>query len=175
MILPLALAAALVGTQDEWPIGQEREVDEGVYMQVVAARDGWRVWRVEARGGAECLAIKAARGLSPPVPLGFRWVMSREAPALLIKRGPFGIGFTYSWQASYFEDVTAQYRLESERFWRYGDFRAAGIGEQPIEVNLTSYQYPAIRVGRAEDTGTIDLAGMSWAQGEVRQCRAVTQ
>lgn len=170
----LALGAT-VALPQEWPLGLEREVDAGIYMQAVAEDHGWRVWRVETKDGIRCKAVKPAEGQSAPVPLGTGSALFGATPFLSVSRGMFGEPYWYSWNARYSGRVSVKYRKPGERFWTEPgplDFNGAAIGEGPIEVVVTSWRYPALLSGHSEEAATLDLAGVEWAQAEVTRCDA---
>jgi hypothetical protein len=156
-----------------WPIGVEREVDEGVYMQVVAVEQGWRIWRSETKGGVSCKAVKSARGRPHPEPVGVSWMMFNGTPFLEISWNRYGAKFSYGWSTVHYDRIRLSYRAPGERFWedRNDDgFNADEVGEKLIELTITSYEYGAILVGRAEETAAFDLAGLNWAKAEVLKC-----
>jgi hypothetical protein len=90
----LATTAGQTGAQ--WPVGVEREVDEGVYMRVAAAEQGWRIWRIETRDGIRCQAVKSARGRPHPVPVGVGSAFYGGTPYLMVSRSYRGDGFASS-------------------------------------------------------------------------------
>ena len=62
-VIGLVTATQLsAGVYTNWPIGVEREVDEGVYMRLLSVSDGWRIWRIETKDDVDCRAIKSAIG-----------------------------------------------------------------------------------------------------------------
>lgn len=155
----------------DWPIGTEREVEAGVYMQVVASESGWRVWRTEQRSGVSCKAVKSAAGRPHPRPIGVGDALFTGTPYLTI--GLYQDRFTYRWSARHLGKVRVKYRTPGDRFWEEGaevNFPANVIGERPIEIEVTSWEYPAIYEGYSEEAATFDLAGLAWAQEQVRVC-----
>jgi hypothetical protein len=174
MIALAALSLAALFPQ-EWPVGVEREVDEGFYMQVFAADHGWRVWRTENRNGVFCKAIKPASGRSDPVPVGVANLMSRETPFVEVSWTPVLNTFHYEWGATHYGGVRGKYRVPGERFWEdsfHGDIDLRPAAGKTIEVVVESYRYPELGVGRAEESGTVDLVGLEWALAEVIRCGA---
>jgi hypothetical protein len=198
MIESLFAAALLAQVPPQWPIGTEREVDEGVYMQVAEVEQGWRIWRIETKDGVRCQAVKSARGQPHPAPLGVGSAYFGGTPYLVVvaARHDDGLsyrprrswdggqtspqqmaGFHYFWHARHHGGVRLKYRLIGERFWTEPgplEFDATAVGERPIEVVVTSWEYPAIFVGHSEETGVLDLIGLVWAQEQLRSCETVT-
>ena len=143
MIALVVAAAALA--QQAWPIGVEREVDEGVYMSVVAAEQGWRVWKIETATGTDCRAYKSAQGRRHPVPAGYRSMMAREGTPFLEIRWNEGLGRYYAeWNTVNYVGST-KYRVPSERFWTEGD-------PDPATVTGTGWALQRVRECR-EDLG----------------------
>lgn len=174
MIATLAAFVGLTTGRQDWPIGVDREVDEGFYMQVFAADQGWRIWRTENRNGVFCTAIKPADGLDHPEPVGVISLMTGGTPNVQISLSHDRRQFLYDWGATHYQGVTGKYRVPGARFWEdqlSGRLDLEPGAEQTIEVLVESYRYPAIRQGRAEETGTINLVGMGWAQSELRRCQ----
>lgn len=170
-----ALAVALVAQETRWPIGTEREVDEGVYMQVVASDHGWRIWRSETRAGVDCKAVKSARGRPHPIPIGVASMLFRGTPFLEVGWSNPSQKFSYTWRTVHLGSVRFKARVPGSRFWEEGrgyEFDPAAFGESGIEVVLTSWEYPEIYIGHAEESATFDLAGLSWAQEQVVLCAA---
>lgn len=161
------------GAAQQWPIGVEREVAPGTYMQVIATSQGWRVWRSESVSGATCKAVKSARSRPHPVPIGLNALMGQGTPFVEITRPWSSSEFDYKWSARHSGDVEVQYRTIGARFWETADyfsFDAATIGEQPVELLVESWEYPEIGVGRVEERAIFDFAGLGWAQEQVLQC-----
>lgn len=172
----IAATGALTQPQAQWAIGSEREVDEGVYMQVVASDQGWRVWKIETRTGVQCKAVKSAVGRPHPVPVGVSSMMARGTPFLEVLWRDDEHGFSYSWGTEHYGKVRVKYRPVGARFWEERnnfDFDADDLAEQRLEVQLTSWEYPAILVGYAEEDAIFDLSGLEWAKGQVADCEGV--
>jgi hypothetical protein len=163
---------------DNWPIGKEREVDEGTYMQVVAANMGWRIWRIETKSGVDCKAVKSAKGQVHPEPLGVSSGMFKGKPFLEIwhNKTPsqfFPEKFTYRWWTTHSGSVRIKYRTPGSKFWEERTqvkFNADGIVEQQFEIVLTSWEYPELYEGFAEQKGIFDFTGLSWAKSQVVIC-----
>lgn len=164
---------------DNWPIGKEREVDEGTYMQVVAANMGWRIWRIETESGVFCKAVKSAKGQVHPEPLGVSDAMFKGKPFLEIwpnnKDGSlfFPGKFRYGWRTTYSGNVRIKYRTPGSKFWEERtqvQFNADGMVEQQFEIVLTSWEYPELYEGLAEQKGIFDFSGLSWAKSQVVIC-----
>jgi len=156
-----------------WPIGTEREVDEGTYMQVLASQDGWRIWRTETSAGVYCRAVKSARGRPHPIPLGFHSALFRGTPFLEIGWNSYSSEMDFYWRTTYLGNVEIKYRQPGARFWEHRDnatFDPHETGENVIDVVLESWEYPELLVGKAEETATFDLDGLGWAEAEVAAC-----
>src|SRR5262245_18557212 len=80
-----------------WPIGQEREVDEGVYFTLLSSSNGWRIWKLETRSGLDCRAVKSAVGRPHPVPAGAGAVFTHGTPFIQIMKG-LGSAYQFSWE-----------------------------------------------------------------------------
>lgn len=171
MIAYFAWLALALPQEVSWPIGVEREVDTGVYMQVVSQQSGWRIWRIERRAGVSCQAVKSAKGRPHPIPVGVDSMMFRGTPFLTVSHPTKD--FSYRWQAAHYGNVRVQYRLPGARFWEEGAervFPAEEIGEREIELAVRSWEYPAIYEGLVEESAVFDLAGLDWARTQVLAC-----
>ncbi len=172
----LAISSAFVSTEasaQQWSVGIEREVDQGTYMKLVAADAGWRVWRIETRSEATCKAVKSARGRPHPAPLGLNAVMTGGTPFVEVARPWSRSQFSYNWHGRYSGFADVRYRPLGARFWESSSslkFDASSIGEQPIEVAVETWEYPAISVGVIEEEAVFDFAGLAWAQQQVMEC-----
>jgi hypothetical protein len=164
--------SALPAVYTKWSIGMEREVAEGVYMKLVAVSDGWRIWRIETRNDVDCRAIKSAIGRPHPIPAGAGAVFMLGTPFLMIMKGHKS-PYSFSWETTHWGDVEGQYRLAGEKFWSPLKERSDDLSQfdgKTLEISLTSYEYPAVNVGFAKETGKIDLMGMGAAIASVDQC-----
>lgn len=173
-----ALVAAVYVQQTNWPIGVEREVDEGVYMQVVAEQQGWRVWRSESRNGVICKAVKSAKGKPHPVPVGVMTMLHGGTPFLNVTVTRHGSSnrpqYAYSWRARHYGKVSVKMRAVGARF--YDDVEPTIIdGKRPSEgiyqVSVTSWEYPEILIGHVEETVEFDMTGIGWAEEQVLECQ----
>ncbi len=177
----MAAAAALgvatsvsAGVYTNWPIGVEREVDEGVYMKVIEVSQGWRIWRIETRNDVDCRAIKSAIGRSHPIPLGAGAVFGMGTPFLQIYKG-YKTPHTFAWETRHWGKVKIQYRRPGEKFWTQAEPLVDDLTQfdgQKLEISLTSWEYPDILVGFAKETGVIDLSGMAAAIEAIDKCNA---
>lgn len=164
------LALALVQPQTAWAVGVEREVDEGVYMRVVAAEQGWRVWRIETRDAVDCRAYKSAQGRRHPVPVGVGSMMARSGTPFLEVFWSEPLNRFYSeWHAVHYRG-RVKYRTPNERFWEESAPNPNTAEERVVEVVADSWEYPEILVGHAEEQATFDLAGLRWARTAVKEC-----
>lgn len=174
----LLLSALTASQQTQWPEGIEREVDEGVYMQVADSQHGWRVWRTESRNGVVCKAVKSARGREHPIPVGVGPLLFRGTPFLEIHGSRHGFSgreiFSYDWTTRHYGRVAVKYRIAGERFYEEksnGEFSASGLTEGSYDVVLISWEYPALNIGRAEEAAIFDMTGREWAEQRVLQCQ----
>jgi hypothetical protein len=167
-------AAPLVA--QSWPVGVEREVDEGVYMKVVAVQSGWRIWRSETKSGVACKAVKSAKGRPHPEPVGVSWAMWNGTPFLEVTWSDYFKKIQYNWKTVHYGRVKMSYRKPGDRFWTdatNSTFDPASVGESTIELTISSWEYPEILVGRAEEEALFELSGLGWAQEQVRSCQGV--
>lgn len=173
-MLVFALAAVLTVTpQQAWAVGTEREVDEGVYMKVVASEQGWRVWRIETRNGVDCRAYKSAQGRRHPVPVGVNSMMARSGtPFLEVYWVPALSRYFSEWHTVHYGGVRSKYRLPGARFWEETAPDPSTVAEGSVEVVLTSWEYPEILVGHSEERATFDFTGIKWAMETVQACNA---
>lgn len=168
-----ALALFLAPLPQAWAVGTEREVDEGVYMQIVAAERGWRVWRIETAGGVDCRAYKSAQGRPHPVPVGVKSMMARTGTPFLEVYWSKGLNKFYSeWHAVHYRG-RATYRTPGDRFWEEDSPDPTAVTERVVEVVMKSWEYPEILVGYAEERARFDLSGIRWAQEAVQTCNEV--
>jgi len=172
-MIAAAVALALSFAQPQaWTVGTEREVDEGVYMKIVAAEQGWRVWRIETRGGVDCRAYKSAQGRRHPVPVGVGSMMARTGTPFLEVYWYPALEKTYSeWHAVHYRG-RAKYRTPTDRFWEEGAPDPEAVEERIVDVVMTSWEYPELLIGHAEERAKFDLAGIRWAVEAVHSCNA---
>jgi hypothetical protein len=180
MLLAVACACGSSATAS-WPIGVEREVDEGFYMQVVAVNADWKIWRIETKSTVSCKAVKSAKGREHPKPVGFMSSLHTGTPFLEIglkrkrkvSKNLSSVSFNYTWRTQFYNDIEIKYRIAGLKFWETRSnltFNADEIGEQEFEVAVVSWEYPALYVGRVEEKATFDLAGLSWAKSQIITC-----
>lgn len=175
-LLACAWAWSPLAAVESWPNGTEREVDEGTYMKVVATKLGWRIWRIETKSGVDCKAVKSAIGRSHPEPIGVSSIMFKGKPFLEIWWDNYSSKFTYHWWTVHYGDVEVKYRTAGSKFWEErnnGTFDADEIGEQQFELAISSWEYPELALGRAEEKAMFDLAGLPWAQTQMKICEGI--
>jgi hypothetical protein len=103
-------------------------------------------------------------------------MMFNGTPFLEIWWSDYGSKFTYRWFTVHFGRVSVKYRTPGAKFWEErtnANFDATEIGEQQIELVASSWEYPELIIGHAEEKATFDLAGLTWAQSQVRSCEGV--
>ena len=167
-------ASASAGVYSNWPIGLEREVDEGVYMKVISVQDGWRIWRIETKNDVDCRAIKSSIGRSHPIPMGAGAVFGMGTPFLQILKG-YNSPHSFNWETTHWGKVKIQYRRSGEKFWTHADATVDDLTQfdgQTLEVSLTSWEYPEILEGYSKETGVIDLRGMGRAIQAIDACNS---
>lgn len=168
----IAIAPIQEPGQDQrwtWHIGEEREVDEGAYVRLVEELGGWRIWRVEFKTGVQCRASRGIAGSLGPVPGPGALFISPEpyAFSMVSKNGRVSHFLEGRWRGG-----RAEYRLKGQRFWTEFVFSTdltALDGEQ-VDVHVDSWRYPAIRVGHADQRGTVDFAGYKAALAAALKC-----
>ncbi|GBF56417.1 hypothetical protein PbB2_00073 [Candidatus Phycosocius bacilliformis] len=169
----------LLHASSPWVIGQEREVDQGIYMTFQSEQDGWRIWRIDTKAGVECKAAKSAIGRPHATPLGYKDVLDGPAPrteisAYMTFAIPYGppaeLRLAQDWFGTYRSGET-QFRGVGERFFRSMDeLQTNRKGLKIIEVNNVSWEYPALHLGMSEINAQFDLTGIDWAEAQVLAC-----
>lgn len=184
MIAMFAAAATALFLQGSsaWAVGQEREVDQGVYMTLQAEQDGWRLWRIETASGVECRAAKSAVGQGHAAPAGYEEHLDGPVPRTEISAfvmptygltPPAGPQVSQDWYGTHGFGTT-QFRAPGDRFFRpIESLRTHRSGLTLIEINNVSYEYPRIYHGRSELNATFDLTGIEWAEAQVLACYAM--
>lgn len=173
----LGMGSPIQAQTSAWTFGQEREVDEGVYMTLLETFSGWRLWKIETRSGVECRAIKSAVGRPHPIPVGAGAVFYRGTPFLQIMPG-YREPFRFSWETVHWGKVKVQFREQGEKFWESLEPNSNDLTHldgKKIEIHLTSWEYPEILVGFAEEKAVIDLSGMSQAMSKIDECLGRTK
>lgn len=175
MLISSALAVSLSLLAQNWSVGVEREVSAGTYMQIVSAQHGWRVWRIETRSGVQCKAFKSSQGRPHPVPVGVGSMMDRRGtPFLEVFFSDVTEKFYSEWHAVHYRG-RAKYRSLGARFWEEGALDPTSATEEVVEVIMTSWEYPEILVGHAEERARMDLTGLRWAVEQVKSCQSDAQ
>jgi TonB family protein len=83
--------------------------------------------------------------------------------------------WSYNWSTVHSGNVRVQVRLPGERFWtEWGssDMDLNLFNETAVEVVATSWEYPALYLGRVEQRAVFDLVGMTWAKEQLSQYAA---
>ena len=164
---PVALSASIPVRQN-WAVGEEREVDEGIYFKLIKVEKGWRLWRLETRGGIECRAVKSARGKVHPIPIGAGAMFGFGEPYITIwkHRGKL----LYSWKGVDFDNSMVQIRRAAAKFWDTDEGDEVFADSDVVEVNISSWEYPDVRVGYHETKGVLDFTGWSEMRTAVDEC-----
>ncbi|WP_143276014.1 hypothetical protein [Brevundimonas diminuta] len=176
MIAATIIAIAL--QTSDWPLGREREVDEGLYMKVIDQNNGWRIWQSESQNGTICKAVKSARDRPHPIPVGVGTGLFRGTPFLEIHVQRHGFSgrpiYSYNWRTAHYGKVEIEYRLIGDRFYtksNNGSFDGDSVDQSSYEITLTSFEYPAILRGRAEEKAVFDFEGLEWARTRTLECQ----
>lgn len=167
-----------------WHVGEEREIDAGLYMTLVSEISGWRIWREEGSGGKNCVAVKPANGVRQPTPLS-SYMFHGGYPAIAVSETTVMGNKRIDWQllGAYYQPQTQEFRNKGDRFYVHRpDLFASSsewdriltYGDRAIEVHVGSWRYPAISVGFSEQYGIIDLSGLSKAVEAMKACNAAS-
>lgn len=172
-IFAAAFCSLAAAPGHHWNIGQEREVDEGVYATLLTQKQGWWVWKFEDAEHTDCTAVKSARG-TPAVPMGVADYIAAAAPYLQVSQ--YGWSNTpdqESWTlgGKWAGRADTKFRLPGERFWKSGS-ELAPSDAKVLEVDVTTYEYPSVYVGRSEDHGFISLSGLGAIRPALQKCAA---
>lgn len=174
-LLFAAFAAATAAQAfQSWPVGVEREVDEGVYMKVIAVENGWRLWRTETRSSVDCMAVKSAAGRPHPVPIGVGGALHRGTPYLQVYRSYDGT-VRHAWHGRYYGRVRAKVRRPGERFWNELDGARGDMTPydgETIEVVVSSWEYPEVLVGHSEEVANFSMEGLTSMEERMLACEA---
>lgn len=172
-LAPVAANAAPVSRA--WAVGQEREVDPGVYARLVAQRLGWTLWRFETQHDFSCHLVRQVAGSPQPHPLGVGEVLYNGSAFLeVVYYAEAGASMHVSYQLNgrYGSGATREYRRLGARF--FGEMSFEGnllpFDGQVIEVHVVSWEYPASHVGMSDETGLINLTGLREMDEAARAC-----
>lgn len=171
MLAPSTAEAASIITAP-WRIGDEREVDDGIYFRLISSEQGWRLWRIETRDDIECRAVKSAVGKLHPIPLGVGALFYSGdpfIPYIVLYRAYTGT-LSYSWKGRHLETKRVRFRKTGDRFWEDDNGRVAHQDGARLEVNVGSWEYPELMVGWNESRGVIDLSGWGEMARRVMDC-----
>ncbi|TCM43058.1 hypothetical protein [Novosphingobium sp. ST904] len=159
---------AAIPVGQRWSIGEEREVDEGIYFKLLRVENGWRLWRIETRSSVECRAVKSARGKVHPFPIGAGTMFGFGEPYITIWKHQGGV--LYYWKGADFENSMVQIRREGAKFWDIDKGDEAFSDSDLVEVNVSSWEYPAVRFGYHETRGVLDFTGWAAMRQAVDDC-----
>lgn len=168
LLIATTAVSAAIPVRQQWKVGDEREVDEGIYFRLLRVESGWRLWRIETRGSVECRAVKSARGKVHPFPIGAGAMFGFGEPYITIwkHRGEL----RYFWKGVDFENSMVQLRRQDAKFWDTDNGEQVFNDSDVVEVNISSWEYPAVRVGYHETKGVMDFAGWSAMRMAVDEC-----
>jgi len=168
--LTIALFAASVASANTtWSVGQEREVDEGYFFKLVKAHVGWRLWRIETETGVECRAVKSATGRPHPTPLGYTVNFSGGEPFFVIYYSRSS-GLKHFWKGADIAGSEVSLRRAGEKFWSDETASTTYSDSEKLEVNIVTWEYPAVLVGRREVRGAFDMTGLAEMSAAVEAC-----
>ena len=168
LLLTSAVLPASIPVRQQWKIGEEREVDEGIYFKLLSVENGWRLWRIETRGSVECRAVKSARGKIDPFPIGAGAMFGFGEPYITIWK--LGGELRYFWKGADIENSAIQIRRQGAKFWDADNGNEVFRDSDVLEVNIGSWEYPAVRVGYHETKGVVDFTGWSTMRLAVDAC-----
>jgi hypothetical protein len=167
----ISAAPAVAAIYSQWSVGQEREVDEGVYFKLVEVKNGWRLWRIETEKEIDCRAVKSVAGKRHPFPIGvMRAFYFGEDVTPFITLLSLDGNIRYSWKGRDPQNTQVQIRQPGEKFWVTDDGHRTLSDGARLEVNVSSWEYPAISVGYHEAKGIIDLTGLDEMTAEISRC-----
>jgi hypothetical protein len=109
-------------------------------------------------------------GRGYPYPLGVGSVLRGATPFLEADSytpGALSVTLSGSWGGG-----KAEYRSIGERFWTAwkADMPLADWDGKKLQVHITTWEYPEIMVGMADETGILDLTGAKQAIAAVDAC-----
>lgn len=177
-MLPLLTSAERYPSVEElaqrefsWLVGEEREVDQGVYATFMFEGEGWRVWKFETAAGIRCVAAKSTRaGVPQPLPVGVG--LDRSATPFIAYWADAEGRSSIEVATRHFGKADVQFRRPGDRFW--ANFGAGAMADfhdgDRVEINAVSWERPEINFGSFEETATLDLTGLRNAQDEVLRC-----
>lgn len=165
----LATVPAKSAIYRSWAVGQEREVDEGVYAKLVAQSNGWRLWQFETTTGKQCFAIKSAVGRPHPVPVGVSNFFTGGTPFLKLYSAYAKIYADL--QGEHYRSTTNEFRAPGERFWaKISDETLSPLDGKTVDVHVISWEYREIMVGMADEKAKLSLAGLGSIKAQLLEC-----
>lgn len=191
-LLFTAIATSMFFQSNSWTLGQEREVDAGVYMSIHSQNEGWRIWKIETEDGISCRAVKSAEGRPHPIPVGVGSAFHRGTPFIEISIYRDGTipgqteRYSSTWKTTHYGDVRFQWRKIGARFFESPAstietfslpqvFDAREVDEERYEIRLESWRYPSISQGYSLESAIFNFSGLEWAEREVRSCNALIE
>lgn len=170
LLLSSAPVIASIPVRQQWSVDEEREVDEGTYFKLLTVKNGWRLWRIVTKGSVECRAVKSARGKVHPFPIGAGAMLGFGEPYITIWKHAGSL--RYYWKGVDFDNSRVQIRRVGEKFWSIDTGSEAYSDIDVVEVNISSWEYPTVRIGYHETKGIIDFQGLSAMRAAVDECNA---
>ncbi|HEX4736510.1 MAG TPA: hypothetical protein VH331_03005 [Allosphingosinicella sp.] len=169
--ITVVATAAHSQSTDAWTVGKEAEVHPGVQAKLLAEQNGWRLWRIENQRGVVCDAVKPTTGQGALVPTS-EYTMVGSTPYLRYRAG-VGYWLIGQWLGS----DAVEWRLSGARFWTKMDDSTnfEQFDGKTIEIHVSSWRYPNIMEGHADEQGTVDLTGIKAIAQAARDCAKGTK
>lgn len=174
LVALMAPGFSTAGTQNQWIVGVEREVEPGTYYSLVQQNNGWRLWRMERKSGIECIAVKPAVGRHHPDPYTAYHFRGGTPFILIVFSKRFGESSNIRGRHGAIGALRQEVRAPGERFWTKWSPKISldEITEDRLEVNVVSAEYPSILVGIDTERAIIDMKGLSAIRQAGGQCAA---
>jgi hypothetical protein len=176
-IAALIANCCVAKANENWPLGVEREVDEGVYSGLISRVDGWALWKFEFRGGLRCVARKEADGRSSAYPLGVGVQLGgpNSTPAVEI-RADVGSRVYVDLIGRHDPQVNTgaeEFRSLGDRYWqewRDDPYFFIRIDGSTIQIHRETWLYPNLRLHLSDEVANFDLSGITAAARAVKTC-----
>lgn len=173
-LVALMLASPAAEAQT-WKIGQEREVQPGIYAKLFDQVGTWRIWRFENANGVSCAAALAPSGKAHPYPLDYGYLVGTH-PMLILDRSlrdPTVISWSATGRGG---RQRAEYRVVGDRFMKELsslESPPSDLEGKSVEIVVTSWEYPAAFVGLYTDRGVFILDKLSQVSERTLACEGV--
>lgn len=155
----------------QWRVGQEFEVDAGVYAKLLAEQSGWRLWKFDKKDSAVCIATKSSVAKGAIYPLGVGQHFFGGTPRLEVTIKDGDVTFI-NLQGKLRGLLNPEFRHNGDRFWTpWPPDKSILFGSRTIEVHITTWRYPEVMVGMIEEYGLIDFSGFEQILQKSIDCR----